>query len=93
MTQEEVRVSQDRIGVLIGKSGAGKTTLSRIIAGIMEHIEEAGIHSGDSACVTPPYSLSDELIEGLKRNTYAYVGIGLGVVALLVAIFALLRKK
>jgi carbamoyl-phosphate synthase large subunit len=42
-----------------------------VIAGIMEHIEEAGIHSGDSACVTPPYSLSDELIEGLKRNTYA----------------------
>jgi carbamoyl-phosphate synthase large subunit len=42
-----------------------------IIAGIMEHIEEAGIHSGDSACVTPPYSLTDELIEGLKRNTYA----------------------
>ncbi|HUL23201.1 MAG TPA: carbamoyl-phosphate synthase large subunit [Thermodesulfobacteriota bacterium] len=42
-----------------------------VIAGIMEHIEEAGIHSGDSACVTPPYSLSDELIEELKRNTYA----------------------
>jgi len=42
-----------------------------IIAGIMEHIEAAGIHSGDSACVTPPFSLSDGLIEGLKRNTYA----------------------
>jgi len=42
-----------------------------VIAGIMEHIEEAGIHSGDSACVTPPYSLSDDLIQGLKRNTYA----------------------
>jgi carbamoyl-phosphate synthase large subunit len=42
-----------------------------VIAGIMEHIEEAGIHSGDSACVTPPYSLSDDLIDGLKRNTYA----------------------
>jgi carbamoyl-phosphate synthase large subunit len=41
------------------------------IAGIMEHIEEAGIHSGDSACVIPPYSLSDELIENLKQNTYA----------------------
>ncbi len=37
----------------------------------MEHIEAAGIHSGDSACVTPPYSLSDELIEQLKQNTYA----------------------
>ncbi len=42
-----------------------------VIAGIMEHIEMAGIHSGDSACVTPPYSLSDDLIEELKRNTYA----------------------
>ncbi len=44
---------------------------SCVIAGIMEHIEEAGIHSGDSACVTPPYSLEDELIERLKQNTYA----------------------
>ena len=44
---------------------------SCVIAGIMEHIEEAGIHSGDSACVTPPYSLSDELIEQLRQNTYA----------------------
>src|SRR4030043_326959 len=44
---------------------------SCIIAGIMEHIEQAGIHSGDSACVTPPFSLSDELIEQLKQNTYA----------------------
>ncbi len=42
-----------------------------VIAGIMEHIEAAGIHSGDSACVTPPYSLSDELIEQLKQKTYA----------------------
>ena len=45
--------------------------ISCVIAGIMEHIEEAGIHSGDSACVTPPFSLSDELIDQLKRNTYA----------------------
>jgi carbamoyl-phosphate synthase large subunit len=44
---------------------------SCVIAGIMEHIEEAGIHSGDSACVIPPFSLSDELIDQLKRNTYA----------------------
>jgi len=45
--------------------------ISCVIAGIMEHIEEAGIHSGDSACVVPPYSLTDELIELLKQNTYA----------------------
>jgi carbamoyl-phosphate synthase large subunit len=42
-----------------------------IIAGIMEHIEEAGIHSGDSACVIPPFSLTDDLIEQIKANTRA----------------------
>jgi carbamoyl-phosphate synthase large subunit len=42
-----------------------------VIGGIMEHIEEAGIHSGDSACVLPPYTLSDDLMEVVKQNTYA----------------------
>jgi carbamoyl-phosphate synthase large subunit len=42
-----------------------------VIGGIMEHIEEAGIHSGDSACVLPPYTLSDPLLEVIKENTYA----------------------
>ena len=41
-----------------------------VVAGIMEHIEEAGIHSGDSACALPPYSLDDGLIERIKANTY-----------------------
>ncbi|WP_106754780.1 carbamoyl-phosphate synthase large subunit [Pannonibacter carbonis] len=41
------------------------------VCGIMEHIEEAGIHSGDSACSLPPYSLSAELIDELKRQTVA----------------------
>ncbi len=41
-----------------------------IVAGIMEHIEEAGIHSGDSACTLPPYSLDDEVIERIKAYTY-----------------------
>jgi len=41
------------------------------VCGIMEHIEEAGIHSGDSACSLPPYNLSKELIEELKRQTTA----------------------
>ncbi len=44
----------------------GKDTF---IAGIMEHIEEAGIHSGDSACALPPYSLDDEMIAELGRQT------------------------
>ncbi len=41
-----------------------------VIGGIMQHIENAGIHSGDSACVLPPYSLSDEMISRLKEHTY-----------------------
>lgn len=41
------------------------------IAGIMEHIEEAGIHSGDSSCVIPPHSLSRQLIEEIKNQTTA----------------------
>ncbi len=42
-----------------------------VIAGIMEHIEEAGIHSGDSACAIPPFSLTDDLIERIKAHTTA----------------------
>jgi carbamoyl-phosphate synthase large subunit len=38
------------------------------VAGIMQHIEEAGVHSGDSACSLPPYSLSDEIIGELKKT-------------------------
>ena len=42
-----------------------------IVIGVMEHIEEAGIHSGDSACALPPYSLSTEIVERLKEQTQA----------------------
>ncbi len=42
-----------------------------IIGGVMQHIEEAGIHSGDSACVIPPYSLPVEVVEEIKRQTKA----------------------
>jgi carbamoyl-phosphate synthase large subunit len=42
-----------------------------IIGGVMEHIEEAGIHSGDSACSLPPHSLSIEIVEEIKRQTKA----------------------
>jgi carbamoyl-phosphate synthase large subunit len=41
-----------------------------IVAGVMEHIEEAGIHSGDSACAIPPFSLSPETVAELKRQAY-----------------------
>ncbi|MEQ8509887.1 MAG: carbamoyl-phosphate synthase large subunit [Rhodospirillaceae bacterium] len=57
------------------------------IAGIMEHIEEAGIHSGDSACSLPPYSLSKEIVEDLKIQTRALAK-GLNVVGLMNVQFA-----
>ncbi|GAB4284829.1 MAG: hypothetical protein Kow0058_04040 [Roseovarius sp.] len=41
------------------------------VAGIMQHIEEAGVHSGDSACSLPPYSLSQEIIDEIGRQTEA----------------------
>ena len=47
----------------------GKDT---IIVGIMEHIEEAGIHSGDSACALPPHSLAPDVIAELERQTRAF---------------------
>jgi carbamoyl-phosphate synthase large subunit len=52
------------------------------VAGIMEHIEEAGVHSGDSACSLPPYSLGPEMIEELKAETEALAR-ELGVVGLM----------
>ncbi len=54
---------KDAIEVDVDALSDGDTT---IIGGIMEHIEEAGIHSGDSACVLPPHSLSPEMIEEIK---------------------------
>ena len=41
------------------------------IAGVMQHIEEAGVHSGDSACTIPPYSLSDEIVAEMERQAEA----------------------
>ncbi len=45
-----------------------------VIAGVMEHIEEAGIHSGDSACAIPPFSLSGDVVARLKEQTIALAG-------------------
>lgn len=52
------------------------------IGGIMQHIEEAGIHSGDSACSLPPISISDDLIKQLETKTKE-MALGLGVVGLM----------
>ncbi len=58
-----------------------------IVGGVMEHIEEAGIHSGDSACVLPPYSLDPEVIEEVARQARA-MAVELGVVGLMNVQFA-----
>ncbi|MGO4910468.1 carbamoyl-phosphate synthase large subunit [Pseudorhodobacter sp. W20_MBD10_FR17] len=58
------------------------------VAGIMEHIEEAGVHSGDSACSLPPHSLSPAIIEELKLQTVAMAR-ALNVVGLMNVQFAL----
>ena len=42
-----------------------------VVAGVMEHVEEAGIHSGDSACSLPPHSLPDDLIDRIRTQTVA----------------------
>ena len=59
---------EDAIEVDVDAISDGTLT---VIGGIMEHIEEAGIHSGDSDCVLPPYTLVEEQVEELKQQTYA----------------------
>lgn len=58
------------------------------VAGIMEHIEEAGVHSGDSACSLPPHTLDAETIAELKRQTVA-MALALNVVGLMNVQFAI----
>jgi carbamoyl-phosphate synthase large subunit len=58
------------------------------VAGIMEHIEEAGVHSGDSACCLPPHQLSAEIVEELKRQTVVMAR-ALNVVGLMNVQFAI----
>jgi carbamoyl-phosphate synthase large subunit len=60
---------------------------AHFVAGIMEHIEEAGIHSGDSACSLPPYSLSPEIVGEVRRQTVA-LSAALGVRGLMNVQFA-----
>jgi carbamoyl-phosphate synthase large subunit len=62
-----------------------------VIGGVMEHIEEAGVHSGDSACSLPPYSLSPALQDELRRQT-VLMAKGLKVVGLMNVQFAIQRE-
>ena len=59
---------EDAVEVDVDAISDGKTT---IIGGIMEHIEEAGVHSGDSACILPPYSIIAEALNEIKSATKA----------------------
>ena len=71
------------VDVVADKTGAV------IVGGVMEHIEEAGIHSGDSACALPPYSLPADLVDEVKRQA-RLLATELGVVGLMNTQFAIL---
>ena len=62
------------------------------VAGIMEHIEEAGVHSGDSACSIPPYTLGDKIVNEIKRQTEK-LSFELKVVGLINIQFAIKNDK
>ncbi len=79
------RFLNDAIEVDVDAVSDGKQV---IIGGIMEHIEQAGVHSGDSACSLPPYSLSVKLQDELRRQTVAMAK-SLNVVGLMNVQFAI----
>jgi carbamoyl-phosphate synthase large subunit len=73
------------VDALVDDDGGGKAV---VIGGIMEHVEQAGVHSGDSACTLPPFSLSPALQDELRRQTVAMAH-GLEVVGLMNVQFAI----
>ena len=83
------RFLNDAIEVDVDCLSDGKRTF---IGGVMEHIEQAGVHSGDSACSLPPYSLSQATIDELKRQT-SLMAKGLNVVGLMNVQFAIQQKE
>ncbi len=62
------RFLEDAIEVDVDAIGDGQEV---IVAGVMEHIEEAGVHSGDSACVIPPHSLPEHVVDEIRQATVA----------------------
>ncbi len=83
------RFLNDAIEVDVDCLSDGQRTF---IGGVMEHIEQAGVHSGDSACSLPPYSLSQQTIDELKRQT-ALMAKGLNVVGLMNVQFAIQQQE
>ncbi len=82
------RFLNDAIEVDVDAVSDGKQV---IIGGVMEHIEQAGVHSGDSACSLPPFSLSPELQAEMRRQTVAMAK-GLNVVGLMNVQFAVQKN-
>lgn len=79
------RFLEDAFEADVDALGDGKTA---VVGGIMQHIEDAGVHSGDSACVLPPYMLKDSELEEIRRLTRAFAE-KLGVVGLINVQFAI----
>jgi carbamoyl-phosphate synthase large subunit len=79
------RYLRDAIEVDVDAIADGKDVF---ICGVMEHIEEAGVHSGDSACSLPPHSLRPEIVAEMERQTIALAK-ALGVVGLMNVQFAI----
>ncbi len=82
------RFLEDAIEVDVDCIADGKDV---IVAGVMEHIEEAGVHSGDSACCIPPHSLSFEMIAEIKEAATSLAK-SLGVVGLMNVQFAVKKE-
>ncbi len=78
---------ESAIEVDVDSLSDGRRTL---IGGVMQHIEEAGVHSGDSACVIPPHSLPPAVVEEIRRQTRALAG-ELNVLGLMNVQFAVAR--
>ena len=70
---------EDAVEIDVDAISDGKTT---VVAGIMEHIEEAGIHSGDSACILPPVTISSAVLELIEKQTKMLAN-ELGVIGLM----------
>ncbi len=83
------RFLQDAVEVDVDALSDGRDVF---VAGIMEHIEEAGVHSGDSACSLPPYSLEAGIIDGLTKQTRA-LALELGTAGLINIQFAVKDGK
>jgi carbamoyl-phosphate synthase large subunit len=78
------RYLEDAVEIDVDAISDGNTV---VVAGIMEHIEEAGVHSGDSACSLPPFSLPQNVIQEIDRQARA-LALELGVVGLMNVQFA-----